>query len=583
MKKIFQNKSFYIILISIIIILALAGIYIYDKVSINNNFLKFEEKFLTNYSKDKFIKNSLVNVNIYNKSKIVKYVKNNYNDFLKKNSNLSASIRDFADIYDDAISILANLKRMEAICEKDYISMNSNLNKLDFGKISDKLLYLTLKKNSNDILGEKTYFEGLIAELMFRNELAEKYYLKAINLNGYNPKYYNALSNIYYYKYNFNQAINTLEIGLNNADFNNKKYKNLNFKLLLNSAKVYSVINDYDNAKNTYTYISVVAKNNDNMKYEYLAIYNLANIELNIGNYKTALDYLKYSLKLASKLDNKEYIAQTLNSLSIANYRYGDYSNGKKNGLKAIKLAKKLSNLSLIADASLNVCLNYEYLYKGDLAHIYCEKAIRINNVLNNNLDRPEYSAKNGYIYSFVANVRDYNSALSYYKESYENAKKFGLKLSEIKSMYGLSECNNVLGNKVDALKYLDDAMNLEILLNIEEQACSSCKYGFIYWGKKNYQKAINYYEKGLIKAFVQNNKVVLANVSSHLASINFELKKYQEALKYSTLSLNTDKKIYRYDHHYIKYQEDWQNRIIEEMNNNKKVNNAARKVKNTK
>ncbi len=581
MKEVFKNKKFYIIiLITALLIFSLLSICAYKKISVNNNFLKLEEKFLANYSRDKFIRKTLDNK--YNKVKLEKYIRSNFSNFLRNSANLSDSIKNFVNIYDEANLTLINLKKIKAITERDYISMNISLNKLHFEKISNKLVYLTLKNSSNDILGEKKYFEGLISELMFNNDLAKKYYLTAIELNSYNPKYYNALGNIYFNTYSFDNAINTFENGLNIPDFSNRKYKDIKFMLLFNLAKTYLAINNFSSSQNIYTYISINAKDDNNMNYEYLAVYNLASIEANIGNYKAAMDYLHYSLKLSSKLNNKEYTAQSLNLLSAINYKYGDYTSGKKNGLKAIKLAKKISNLSLFADASLNVCLNYEYLYKMDLAGIYCKKAIKINNVLGNRLGRPEYFIKNGYIHSFVANVRDYEGALSYYQRAYKIADNLGLKLLKIKSMYGLSECKNMLGEKLEAFKYLDNAFNFEMLLGIEEQACISCKYGFIYWGQKKYQKAINYYEKGLIRAFLRNDKIALSNISSHLASINFEIENYDNALKYSTLSLNTNRKIYRYDHHYIKYQTSWQNRIIEKISN-KGVNDVNRKDRKAK
>jgi len=582
MKLIFKNKKFYIILLIVLVTLFSTSIYLYDKVSINSNFLKLEEKFLTNYSREKFIKKTLQSINICNKPRIEKYIINHYEYFLKKNSNLSDSIIDFTSIYDEANLTLVNLKKIKAITERDYIFMNNSFNKLDFQKISDKLLYLTLKNSSNDILAEKAYFEGLINELMFKNDFAEKSYVNAVELNAYNPKYYNALGNSYYNKYDFIKAVDVFERGLNIPNFNNKKYKDFKFVLLTNLAKTYLIINDFNNARNIYTYISINAKDRNNINYEYLAVYNLANIEVNAGNYKTALDYLKYSLKLANKLNNKKYIADNLNSLSSANYKYGNYSDGKRNGLKAIKIAKRISDLSLISDASLNVCLNYEYLHKMDLAKVYCKKSIRINNILSNNLMRPEYSIKNGFIYSFVASVRNYDDALFSYEKAYEISKKFGLKLLEIKSLHGLSECNNVFGNKPKSLKYLDNAVNSEMTLNINEQACNSCNYGFIYWGLKDYKKAIKYYEKGLIKSFILNNKITLAGVTSHLASVHFELKQYKEALKYSTLSLNTDKEIYRYDHHYIQYQENWQDKIIQAINSEGE-DNVIRENKKTK
>ncbi|MDD2840501.1 MAG: hypothetical protein PHY80_05300, partial [Rickettsiales bacterium] len=119
MSKVFKNKRFYTTFIIVLLILSSFGIYLHDKISINNNFLKFEENFLTNYSKDKFIEKTLSNIDIYNKLKIVKYIQIKYNSFLKSDLNLDNSIKDFTNTYDEASLILTNLKKIKAITEKD--------------------------------------------------------------------------------------------------------------------------------------------------------------------------------------------------------------------------------------------------------------------------------------------------------------------------------------------------------------------------------------------------------------------------------------------------------------------------------
>ena len=125
-----------------------------------------------------------------------------------------------------------------------------------------------------------------------------------------------------------------------------------------------------------------------------------------------------------------------------------------------------------------------------------------------------------------------------------------------------------MLGNKKLAIDYLNKAIEEKNVLNVKKNICDACLYGFIYWQDRNYNKAIKDYEDGLAKALANDNKLVVSSIASHLASINYELKHYKKALKYSSIALEMDKKIYRYDHHYIKYQEEWQKRIMEEIMN---------------
>ncbi|HSQ97496.1 MAG TPA: hypothetical protein VLL98_02135 [Rickettsiales bacterium] len=567
MKNILTNKKFYIISAIIIFLFIMSGVYLYEKISIIGNYSILEKKIITNYSKSKFIRKILDNQEICNKSKLEKYIINNYNNFLKMNFDLSESIQIFTKIYEESNNTLINLKKIKAISGNDYRAINSNMNNLNFDKIDNVIL----KKYNNQTLAEKKYFEGLIAELRFDNNLAEKNYLEAIKLNPNNFKYYNVLGNLYYNKYDFIKAIEVLENGKNTPDFNNRKKREEKFSLLFDLSRTYLTVNNLNEAYKIYTYISINAKDNNDIKNEYFAICGLAEIEIKHGNYEIALDYLKYSLKLASKLNSTEYKMQSLNLLSKTYYKYGDYNKGKKNGLKAIKLAKRIVNLDMIAKASFNVCLNYEYLNKKDLAIIYCKQSLGVNDVLGNILERPDYFIANGYITSFFSGTRNYDSSLSYYTKAYEISKQNDLELLEIESMYGLSESNNTLGDKVKALKYLNDTINFKEKLGIFKEACDFCKYGVIYWGKKDYKNATNYYEAGLTFALQNDNKIALSCLASHLASINFELKNYKLALKYSDLALSVDKKIYKCGHHYIKYQLNWEEKITKEMNGGKK------------
>ena len=455
---------------------------------------------------------------------------------------------------------------MKTIGGKDYLILTSNLNKLKFDEILSKTKYINLKKTSNDVLAEKAYFIGLIYQLSFRNNEAENQFLNSIKLNNFGAKYYNSLGEIYYSNYKFVDAVNLYEKGLNKINYKNKKDLKVKYELLFNLAKTYETINNNQKALNIYNYIALLSKDKNDLRNEYLATFNIANLKYSTGNYLDALDYLKYSLKLAFKLNDKNLSSQSMNLLSRVNYKYGDYTNGKKYGFKALKIAKRKSNFSLMSSAMLNISLNYEYLNKYELAKSYCERTVRINKILGNILNRPEYYLRNGDIYSSVGTLRNYEKSKIDYETALSISKQYNLKLLEISALYGLSEDENMLGNKKLAIEYLNKAIEEKNILNVKQNICDACLYGFIYWQDRNYNKAIKDYEDGLAKALANDNKLVVSSIASHLASINYELKHYKKALKYSSIALEMDKKIYRYDHHYIKYQEEWQKRIMEEI-----------------
>ena len=564
---IFKNKKFYIIICLLLIICGSASFYLYKKVSIKN-IINNENVLISKYSREKFVKTLLKNKNLYNKNQFEKYILNNFDYFLKDNNGLAYSIENFVAVYEKANSTLANLRKMKTIGGKDYLILTSNLNKLKFDEILSKTKYINLKKTSNDVVAEKAYFVGLIYQLSFRNNEAENQFLSAIKLNNFGAKYYNSLGEIYYSNYKFVDAVNFYEKGLNKINYKNKKDLKVKYELLFNLAKTYETINNNQKALNIYNYIALLSKDKNDLRNEYLATFNIASLKYSTGNYVDALDYLKYSLKLAFKLNDKNLSSQSMNLLSRVSYKYGDYTDGKKYGFKALKIAKRKSNFSLMSSAMLNISLNYEYLNKYELAKSYCERAVRINKILGNILNRPEYYLRNGDIYSSVGTLRNYEKSKIDYETALSISKQYNLKLLEISALYGLSEDENMLGNKKLAIDYLNKAIEEKNVLNVKKNICDACLYGFIYWQDRNYNKAIKDYEDGLAKALANDNKLVVSSIASHLASINYELKHYKKALKYSSIALEMDKKIYRYDHHYIKYQEEWQKRIMEEIMN---------------
>ena len=557
-----------ILTITALILLTSIGICLYKKGSLQYEINKIQESYLTNYSQNKFIKKTLKNVEIYNKDKITSYIDQNFDKFLTANDDLYTFIIQYTYLYHNSFDVLSNLRSLNAISFKDYRTFKKYLNNLQFQKILDEIQYITMKKTSNDILAKKKYFEGIIAQLNFDYQLAESLFMSSIDYNAFELSYYNALGNVYNSMYRFNNAIDSYEKGLTIANASNSKNKKVELQLLYNLARTYDNMNNYSLALKTYTTLLVNAIDIHNVNYEWLAVYNISELETLNGNYHTAMSYSKYALKLATKLKNNQYIAKTLTLLSEIEYLYGDYSSGKRNSLKAIKYAKKVSDLDLLSASSLNACLNYENLYKVDLAKVYCERAIKINNVVGKELNRPEYYLQNANVYYFSNIFRDYNKSLQNLRVAYDLSNKYDLVLSKILSLKNMTQVNTILENTKDAQENLEEMTSLESYYQIQDNNMTNSLNGFIYIIQEKYKDAIKSYNKVFNYAIDNKDNSLLSTSSTYLSMIYANINNYKEALRYSKIALNTNLKMYRYDNYNISYQKKFTDMLVEIINN---------------
>ncbi len=557
-----------ILTITALILLTSIGICLYKKGSLQYEINKIQESYLTNYSQQKFIKKTLKNVEIYNSDKIVSYINQNFDKFLTANDDLYTFIIQYTYLYHNSFDVLSNLRSLNAISFKDYNTFKKYLNNLKFTQILNEMQHITMKKTSNDILAKKKYFEGIIAQLNFDYLLAESLFISAIEYNAFELSYYNALGNVYNSMYRFNNAIDSYEKGLTIANASNSKNKKVELQLLYNLARTYDNMNNYSLALKTYTTLLVNAIDIHNVNYEWLAVYNISELESLNGNYHTAMSYSKYALKLATKLKNNQYIAKTLTLLSEIEYLYGDYTSGKRNSLKAIKYAKKVSDLNLLSASSLNACLNYENLYKVDLAKVYCERAIKINNVVGKELNRPEYYLQNANVYYFSNIFRDYNKSLQNLQVAYDLSNKYDLVLSKILSLQNMTQVNAILENTKDAQENLEEMVSLESYYQIQDNNMTNSLNGFIYMIQEKYKDAIKSYNKVFNYAIDNKDNSLLSTSSTYLSMIYANINNYKEALRYSKIALNTNLKMYRYDNYNISYQKKFTDMLVEIINN---------------
>lgn len=552
----------------VLILLISSGIYFYNKGSLQYEINKIQESYLNNYSKKKFIKKVLKQVDTYNKDKLLEHINNNFEKFLTSNEDLYDFIIAYANLYNSTFDLLSDLRSQKVISYNNYKDLKKYLNNLQFDKVLGQIKYVTMKETNNDILAKKKYFEGVIAQLNFDYQLAQSLLNESIQYNTFNLTYYDTLGNLYNNMHKFTDAINTYEKGLNTI-YSSKNYNTkLQLQLLLHLANTYNTINNYFMASKVYNTLLVNAINNHNINYEWLATYNIASLESKNGNYTTSISYLKYALQLATKLKNKQYIAKTLNLLSGVQYLYGDYDSSKRNALISIKYAKKVSDLNILSESSLYACLNYENLKQDKLAKIYCDRSININNTVGKALNRPEYYIQNTNVF-YLSNIyKNLKLALDNINMASYLSQQYGLMIFQDKSLKFITKINALLNKSEQALRALNTSINLEKAFNIQNDNLNNSLFGYIYFMKKDYKTAIPYYQDVLDSALKEDNKRLISMSSNYLAMIYYYLDEYQQAINYTSMSLNENAKMYKYDNYNIEYQQNFYNMLLKIINN---------------
>ena len=133
-----------------------------------------------------------------------------------------------------------------------------------------------------------------------------------------------------------------------------------------------------------------------------------------------------------------------------------------------------------------------------------------------------------------------------------------------------MSHTEAMLGNFNSSKDFTQQAEKLEKKLYIENYNCRNCNRATLSWRKNDKKNAIKFFKQAISNGLKTDNNLLVSKSSSNLAALYYNMEDYSKALKYSTLALEMDKKIYRFDHHYIKYQEAYQKNILEKINNKK-------------
>lgn len=232
---------------------------------------------------------------------------------------------------------------------------------------------------------------------------------------------------------------------------------------------------------------------------EFYGLYSLGLTHGMTGNYPESLEYLNKCLVLAIKHQDYEKLNYTYNSLGIVYKRIGDYPKSQSYYLKRIKLIDSLQLDQDVSSPYLNLGVLYSLMGEQDKAIESYEKAL--------NLFKGKESERESLKNIILSNLAE----IDFGNGAYEAA---------LEKFLTVSAYNEKQGKNIELCT---DYSNI----------------GNCYVELKQWTLANDYYLKSLNLAEQLSIKQEIATTQYKLAGLMFHQKKFDEALQYSTKSLN--------------------------------------------
>jgi signal transduction histidine kinase len=248
------------------------------------------------------------------------------------------------------------------------------------------------------------------------------------------------------------------------------------------------------------------------------------------GDFVKSTKYVYNALKNYEKIKNQDGILSSYIKLSAISVQTGKFDDVITYTSYADSLNKIIKNKKLEIDILNNRAI--AYAEKGDL-----DKALKIFEYLKRTINEDEIGFIGSKILATMnmglvyVQMKDYNRAISYYKESFNASIKYNFPEGIIKNTQNLSVAYHLQGNydlsNKEGLKALEKAKAMKVL-DLEITILEHLKQNYL--KQKDYKNALLYsdqYHEAIAKNDVKNRESEVSHIKDQ-----YELEKAQEQLK---------------------------------------------------
>ncbi|MHC1737680.1 MAG: tetratricopeptide repeat protein [Ignavibacteriaceae bacterium] len=229
-----------------------------------------------------------------------------------------------------------------------------------------------------------------------------------------------------------------------------------------------------------------------------------------LGELDSAVVFLEESAAVRKSLNIPRSLGIAHNNLGVLYWKKGDWEKAFLNYSKALEYREKAGDLKGVVLVLNNLGLIYQRLKYFDDAQVSILKALRI-------ADSIDYVFGKGYSYRRLSNL-DFERGD--YDSFYKNANKALTIFESIKSLSDISELHNDFGlyylqkkEFLKAIEYFEKALNLSTEIKDQFiQSFSLCNLGLTYYELKEFEKAITYSNKSLDLSLAKDYRVISRN-----------------------------------------------------------------------
>ena len=307
------------------------------------------------------------------------------------------------------------------------------------------------------------------------------------------------------------------------------------------------------------------------------------NALLETGAPDQAQQNLENALALAKKIKNPEATVYSYAYLGNLAFRTGNIDQGRELYLQGLNTAQKLGDLGLIAKMEKGLAVSYGIQGNYQKSIEGFKKVLKINQKLKDSVQIQANYLNLGVSY---LQLGEYNKSRNYFQLTIDVAQKLGDVFQQAKVYTLIAQLNQLQGNDVKALDNYQKALKIFIqsknqiyignvytnlaqlyynLNNYDKQLeyisksleiykKSQDKEGvvFLYLStadtylehKKDYQQALDYYEKGLQISLEIGAKANIARAYLGFGNTHYRLKQYQEAKEFTDKAIQLSKEI---------------------------------------
>ncbi len=249
------------------------------------------------------------------------------------------------------------------------------------------------------------------------------------------------------------------------------------------------------------------------------------------GDLDSCIFFLNQSLSLYTKLNNTVKQSNVFSDIALAYFARGIYELALKNHFLSLELRKKTGDKLLVGKAYNNIGLVYKGRKDYTKAIQYYNNSLWVKKELNDERGELNTILNIGSLYQ---NSGQYDSALLYAHQALQLAIRLKITADIAASNANIANALLVSNKSLEAESFVQKAEQQAI-----ESNCKICFYtiyhiyGNIFLQRKNYAKALEYFNKGLSVSESNKRQETMMNFYTNISNTYQQSGQYKLALAY--------------------------------------------------